>query len=153
MMVDVDHFKAYNDHYGHPAGDACLKEVAGALLRHLRRPGDLVARVGGEEFAIVLPQANVMQAQATAERLRAGVSLLACPHLASPQAEQRVTVSVGVACLGAAEPGASLTRLMAAADAALYEAKARGRNRVVVSGLPMASTLTLTSTSTPKEAP
>ena len=70
MMIDVDHFKAYNDHYGHPAGDACLRDVAGALARHLRRPGDLVARVGGEEFAVVLPHANVMQAQATAERLR-----------------------------------------------------------------------------------
>lgn len=148
MMVDVDHFKAYNDHYGHPAGDACLRDVAGALTRHLRRPGDLVARVGGEEFAVVLPQANVMQAQATAERLRAGVALLDCPHLASPEVERRVTVSVGVACLAAAEPGASLASLMAAADAALYEAKARGRNQVVVSGMPAASS----ASAAPKES-
>ncbi|RZL10625.1 MAG: GGDEF domain-containing protein [Rubrivivax sp.] len=135
MMIDVDHFKAYNDHHGHPAGDACLRDVAGALARHLRRPGDLVARVGGEEFAVVLPHANVMQAQATAERLRAGVALLALPHPASPEAERRVTVSVGVACLAAGEPGASLARLMATADAALYEAKARGRNQVEVAGI------------------
>ncbi len=135
MMIDVDHFKAYNDHYGHPEGDACLRDVAGALTRHLRRPGDLVARVGGEEFAVVLPHANVMQAQATAERVRAGVALMARPHLASPEAGQRVTVSVGVACLAAGEAGASLARLMAAADAALYEAKTRGRNQVVVSGV------------------
>lgn len=136
LMIDVDHFKAYNDHYGHLAGDACLKDVAGALTRHLRRPGDMVARVGGEEFAVVLPQANVMQAQATAERVRAGVALAARPHAASPEAEPRVTVSIGVACLLPAEAGSSLARLMAAADAALYEAKSAGRNRVAVSGLP-----------------
>lgn len=128
LMMDIDHFKLYNDHYGHPAGDACLKEVAGAMSRSLRRPGDLVARFGGEEFISVLSHTSLPDALAAAERVRAAVWDLARPHAAS-LTQDRVTISIGVACLRANEPGASTIQLLARADEALYQAKAHGRNQ------------------------
>ena len=127
LMMDVDHFKAYNDHYGHPKGDDCLQQIAAILKRHLRRPGDLVARFGGEEFVAVLHDTAMPQAVAAAERVRTGVEHLGLPHAASPTAKQ-VTISIGVATL---RPEGAPSDLIAASDAALYAAKSGGRNRVV----------------------
>jgi diguanylate cyclase (GGDEF)-like protein len=129
IMIDVDHFKAYNDHYGHPAGDACLVQVADAVQRCLRRPGDLVARYGGEEFIAVLNRAPLEQALAAAERVREAIEALNLPHEA-PITHGRVTASIGVATLLPGERQTSAERLIALADEALYQAKNRGRNRV-----------------------
>ncbi|WP_233490201.1 diguanylate cyclase [Thiocapsa marina] len=128
ISADVDHFKAYNDRYGHPAGDRCLVGVAQAMASALQRPGDAAARIGGEEFAFVLPQTTVLGAEQVAERIRKAVWDLNLPHESSPIAE-RVTVSVGVASSDHASV-ASPADLIRASDAALYEAKRRGRNRV-----------------------
>jgi len=129
LMIDVDHFKAYNDHYGHPAGDVCLKAVADALKSHLRKPEDLVARLGGEEFIVVLSKSTLPMALAAAERVREGVASLHLPHLASATATN-VTVSVGVAAVVPGQAVSTPAQLVDAADAALYQAKSRGRNRV-----------------------
>lgn len=129
LMLDVDHFKQFNDHYGHQAGDACLEAVAQALRQSVRRPGDLVARYGGEEFIVLLYRASAEQVQAAAERVRASVEALAVPHEGSPL-YGRVTVSLGVASVRAGARHASAQRLIQQADEALYQAKNRGRNRV-----------------------
>lgn len=129
LMIDIDHFKRYNDRYGHLVGDACLKRIAAVLQAGLRRAGDVVARYGGEEFACLLPECDLPAGRAKADELCATVAALEIPHADSPTA-QRVTLSVGVATMrpnGANDP----TALVAAADAALYEAKRAGRNRVV----------------------
>lgn len=132
VMLDVDHFKRYNDRYGHPAGDACLAKVAEVMATSLRRPADLVARFGGEEFIAVLPQTSGPLARQAAERIRAAVQALAIPHADSETAPV-VTVSLGVACLRAG-PGIAERAVVAAADSALYQAKQQGRNRVVRAG-------------------
>ncbi|MGH6648853.1 GGDEF domain-containing protein [Aquabacterium sp.] len=129
VMMDVDHFKRYNDHYGHPAGDECLKQVASVMQNSLRHPGDMVARYGGEEFIAVLPGATRALAHQAAERVRQAVETMAMRHESS-ETLPLVTVSLGVACCNAAEAGASADGLMAQADRALYEAKRQGRNRV-----------------------
>lgn len=128
VMADIDHFKAYNDHYGHPAGDRCLVRVAQAMAGTLRRPADVAARVGGEEFAFLLPETTLEGATGIAERIRGAVLTLALPDATSPVGPQ-VTVSLGVAC---ADPrGARSTAdLLRASDDALYAAKHRGRNQV-----------------------
>ncbi|TFW30991.1 diguanylate cyclase domain-containing protein [Massilia horti] len=126
ILVDVDHFKAYNDHYGHQAGDACLVRVGMALRRVAGRPQDLVARYGGEEFAILLPQLDAGGAEGLAMRLQAELALLEIEHATSPTSPW-LTVSMGIAQMapaGAAEPAA----LVEAADARLYLAKRAGRN-------------------------
>lgn len=128
VVVDVDHFKPYNDRYGHPAGDECLRRIASVLGRTLQRAGDLVARYGGEEFAAVLPLTDADAATAVAERMRRGVEALGMPHGAVPLGV--VTISGGVAATRP-EIGANPLDLLARADAALYEAKAAGRNRIV----------------------
>lgn len=128
VLVDVDHFKPYNDRYGHPAGDECLKRIAAVLGRTLQRAGDLVARYGGEEFAAVLPLTDLDAATAVAERMRKGVEALAMPHGAVERGV--VTISAGVAATRP-EIGADPLDLLARADAALYEAKAAGRNATV----------------------
>ncbi|RTL32570.1 MAG: GGDEF domain-containing protein [Burkholderiales bacterium] len=133
MMIDVDHFKAYNDRYGHPEGDTCLKDVAAMLKRRLRRPGDLIARFGGEEFIAILSGAPLTTAASAAERVRKGVEELNRPHASSPT-QPMVTVSIGVACLRPNSPYANPAQLIAAADEALYQAKSRGRNRVFAFG-------------------
>ena len=135
LMVDVDHFKRYNDHYGHQAGDRCLKVVSEALQGCLRRTGDLVARIGGEEFAVVMPDADEQAVRGAAERVRAAVEAQGLPHLTSTCA-QVVTVSIGVATLRPQldEAPAALLR---DADAALYGAKAAGRNRIHVAMAPL----------------
>ncbi len=131
LMIDVDHFKAYNDRHGHPAGDDCLQAVVGALKSRVRRPGDLLARYGGEEFVAVMPGASPSDAALVAEQLRRRVDELAHPHGGST-VRPHVTVSIGVATAQADDPQASPESLIADADAALYEAKARGRNSVMV---------------------
>ena len=129
LMVDIDNFKAFNDRYGHQAGDACLQQVAEALASAASRPGDLVARYGGEEFAILLADTDAAGAMVVAEKVRQSVEDLAIPHEAS-QVKPVVTVSVGLAAEFPQIPSAAET-LIARADAALYEAKAEGRNKVV----------------------
>jgi len=130
VLVDVDHFKPYNDRYGHPAGDECLRRIAAVLGRTLLRAGDLVARYGGEEFAAILPLTDVDAAMAVAERMRRSVEALAMPHGATPLGI--VTISGGVAA-SRPDPGTDPLDLVARVDAALYEAKATGRNRIVAS--------------------
>lgn len=130
LLVDIDHFKAFNDGLGHPAGDACLREVARTLAACANRGGDVVARYGGEEFAAILPGAEPADALRVGERMRAAVDALA---LASPAPAGRVTVSVGVATT-AHPDAADAASFLQAADAALYAAKRAGRNRVAVAG-------------------
>ena len=135
VMVDVDHFKRYNDAFGHLHGDACLGAVSGALAGTLRQPGSFVARYGGEEFTLVLPDTGAHEAATLAERARAAVEQLGIP---SPAAGGLVTVSAGCAtsdAIVAASPNA----LIEAADAALYAAKHAGRNRVRAQASPEAS--------------
>jgi diguanylate cyclase (GGDEF)-like protein len=130
LMVDVDHFKQYNDAYGHPAGDACLQQVATAMTGQMHRASDLVARYGGEEFAVILPNATVDGAVVVAERIRSAVENLALPHHTQ---EGRVTVSVGAAGLNPSLEMAPKD-LIAKADMALYLAKEAGRNCVASVG-------------------
>src|SRR5204863_8828379 len=127
-MIDVDHFKAYNDLYGHPGGDYCLSRVAAVLRETLNRPGDLLARYGGEEFAAVLPGTDLAGAAVVAEAMRAAVAALGLTHAGSPQ-HGRVTVSLGVAAL-VPGPGMGEDELVKAADQALYRGKHEGRKRV-----------------------
>ncbi|MGF1663387.1 MAG: diguanylate cyclase [Kineosporiaceae bacterium] len=128
LMVDVDHFKAYNDRYGHPQGDATLRAVAHELRRAAHRGNDLAARYGGEEFALVLPDTDVQTAELVAEAVLGAVREAGIEHAAAPAGF--LTVSVGVAvCIPAAEWTA--TDLVRAADGALYRAKAAGRDRSV----------------------
>jgi diguanylate cyclase (GGDEF)-like protein len=130
VMLDIDHFKRYNDLYGHPAGDECLRRIAGALRDSLRQSGDMVARFGGEEFVVVLPGNDLQAAGLVAERLRLAVQKLAIPHAGSP-ALGLVTLSAGIAASTSGGPG-DIQAILAAADAALYRAKSAGRNRVEV---------------------
>ena len=129
LMVDVDHFKLFNDRYGHPVGDSCLRIVAQALSEACLRPADLVARYGGEEFAILLPDTNAAGAANVAQRVSDAVSARAIPHLASTNATH-VTVSVGVSTCtwqpGQVD-GLDEGTLVKCADAALYAAKRAGR--------------------------
>lgn len=129
-MLDVDHFKAFNDRYGHPAGDDCLRRVAGAAAAALQRPDDILCRYGGEEFVALLPETDAAAALTVAERLRAAVAATAIPHAAS--ATGHVTLSGGTATLLSAEMGPAAARadLLAAADGALYDAKESGRDRI-----------------------
>lgn len=129
LLLDLDYFKRFNDAYGHVAGDQCLKAVATALRRSARRPGDLVARYGGEELAVVLPRSDLPGARKVAEQILAQVLALDIPHSASPQG--RVTVSIGVAALEARHSDEPEQLLVEAADRALYKAKESGRNRAV----------------------
>jgi diguanylate cyclase (GGDEF)-like protein len=128
LMIDIDHFKAFNDAHGHQRGDDYLKAVAAALRDGLNRPGDLVARYGGEEFVVVLPGTDEEGANACSERLRSSVSVIEIPH-DRPSAPLSATVSIGVATAYPRE-GSSSATLVAAADEALYRAKSEGRNRV-----------------------
>jgi hemerythrin len=128
LMIDVDHFKAYNDRYGHQAGDDCLKRVARAAESALRRAGDLVARYGGEELAMLLPNTEHGGAHGVALALRSALEQLNIPHEASPVAPV-VTVSIGLA-VAVPDRHASGSDLVSAADRALYQGKQTGRNRI-----------------------
>lgn len=131
LLVDVDHFKLYNDHYGHLAGDDALRGVAVALRSALKRPGDLVCRYGGEEFVVLLPETELEGAQRVAQQLQASVQALGVVHERSSLPERRLSISQGgVVCV----PGArhDCAQLLAAADAQLYEAKERGRAQALL---------------------
>jgi diguanylate cyclase (GGDEF)-like protein/PAS domain S-box-containing protein len=135
IMIDIDYFKAYNDHYGHQGGDDCLKSVAGALGAALGRPRDLLARYGGEEFAVVLPDTSPEGALHVAENLHGAVERLHLPHVKS-DASKYITVSLGVATMMPDAQASIPAVLIAAADKALYQAKMQGRNRICVADGP-----------------
>lgn len=129
ILLDIDHFKAYNDRFGHLAGDACLMRVALSLQERITRAGDLLARYGGEEFCVILPDTDGEAAQALAESLRGKIEALNLPHPDNSCASM-VTISLGVATC---PPGATetATGLLLKADNALYRAKQMGRNRSI----------------------
>ncbi|HET7501315.1 MAG TPA: diguanylate cyclase, partial [Kofleriaceae bacterium] len=134
LMIDVDHFKAYNDHYGHRAGDHCLQEVAHAMAGAVGRVTDLAARYGGEEFALLLPDTDTGGAATVARRVLHRFEALGLPHTASRVADH-VTVSIGIATYvvapdhAEAAPGRVAADLVVIADQALYAAKHAGRRR------------------------
>jgi diguanylate cyclase (GGDEF)-like protein/PAS domain S-box-containing protein len=128
LLLDVDCFKAYNDRYGHVTGDECLRQISRVAAGALRRPGDLAARYGGEEFVMLLPATNKSASLAVAERIRAAVAALRIEHLGSPY--RIATVSIGTCCLMPFPGDASTADILNAADRALYQAKAGGRNTV-----------------------
>ena len=130
-MIDVDHFKKYNDRYGHAQGDAALRAVADVIAHHARRPLDITARYGGGEFAVVWFHPSALELPRMANVITKSVANLGMPHADSEFGT--VTISVGVALMTPVA-GQSSTELLKAADAALYDAKHQGRNRVVVSG-------------------
>ncbi len=125
IVADVDHFKAYNDHYGHIAGDFCLRRIARALASVLKRHMDIVARYGGEEFSAILPGTRAKGASMVAERMRNVIESLEIEHAASP--DGRITVSFGVSVMVPTRETIP-TDLVRAADEGLYAAKAAGRN-------------------------
>ncbi|SFX43129.1 response regulator [Marinospirillum alkaliphilum] len=129
VMLDIDYFKAFNDHYGHGKGDECLIRVAAALQQVIQRPGDLLARYGGEEFAVLLPETDAEGVARVAEALSAAVEAMNYPHAHSEVADH-VTISVGAVSLPMAEETAD--SLLNQADTALYQAKHSGRNQVVL---------------------
>ncbi len=126
LLCDVDHFKAYNDHYGHLEGDQCLQQIAKTLQSSAQRQTDTIARYGGEEFALILPDTTLPAAMLLAEKVRSRVEQLQIPHVASPT-HRWVTISIGVTSL-IPHAEASPVTLIAAADQALYVAKSAGRN-------------------------
>ena len=130
IFIDVDFFKAFNDSYGHQAGDECLRQVAQALNGIINRAGDMVARYGGEEFAVILQNTSAEGATTVAERLRAHIEDLQIPH-AKSNVSDVVTISLGLATI-APEHALSQTVLIEEADQALYRAKEKGRNRIEV---------------------
>lgn len=127
LMIDIDHFKNYNDHCGHQTGDDCLKRVAGVLASTVGRPFDLVARYGGEEFVCLLPDTAAEGALLIAEKMQAQVALLQIEHPASA-VSNHVTLSIGITTQQAS-PHADCRVLLHAADTQLYKAKRAGRNR------------------------
>jgi two-component system cell cycle response regulator len=140
MMFDVDHFKAVNDQFGHPGGDDALRQLADRALRGVRSI-DLVARLGGEEFVVVMPETSLNAAVMVAERLRHAVA--AEPFFIHSTSERRpITISIGVAI---AQPGDTVDTLLQRADEALYEAKNNGRNRVVAQHGELAPALAVAS--------
>jgi diguanylate cyclase (GGDEF)-like protein len=128
LLLDADHFKAYNDRYGHQAGDEALRQIANVLRTAVHRITDLAARFGGEEFTIVLANTGGEGGVRVAETIRASIEALRIPHAGSP--EGVVTVSLGVAT--ANDTHAGVSDLIGASDRALYEAKNLGRNRVYI---------------------
>ncbi len=151
LMIDLDYFKAYNDQYGHQAGDHCLRHVAQVVQRFARRPLDMAARYGGEELSVILYQVTVEQAQTIAEQLRATIAGARIEHQGSPM-HGIVTVSIGVAWTEA-----TLDRTpqdaVKVADEALYAAKLEGRNRIIYQGADQAHTFTGTLRRAPRIRP
>ena len=133
LLIDVDHFKKFNDLYGHQAGDRCLRTVATALAAQAQRPADMAARYGGEEFALLLPSTDAAGCAEVGERVRAALHEQAMPHSGNPPS-RIVTVSLGAATLVPSQAVADPALLLAAADRALYCAKESGRDRLATSG-------------------
>jgi len=129
LMIDVDHFKRFNDLYGHVAGDVCLRKISAIIRDNIKRPGDLAARYGGEEFTVVLPGTDYVGAFLIAERIRHAVKEAGIEH--SEGVEGTVTVSIGVCAYDTASQDQP-DDLVRAADKALYVAKASGRNMSVI---------------------
>ena len=129
LMIDVDHFKRFNDTYGHPAGDLCLQKIAAAVAALAHRPGDFVARYGGEELAVVLPNTDIEGARTFGEQVCRQIRSIEIAHGAS-DAAACVTVSVGVSCGLPGYTSVSVAELLNQADQALYRAKSEGRNCV-----------------------
>jgi diguanylate cyclase (GGDEF)-like protein len=129
IIADIDHFKSFNDRYGHQAGDDCLRRVAQELAQTIKRPFDLVARYGGEEFAVLLPDTPGLGAERLAEAMRNAVECLNIGNIHAKDA-RRVTISAGVAAV-VPQPGSEPGSLIAVADGCLYRAKRDGRNRVI----------------------
>ena len=125
IMLDVDFFKNYNDHYGHQAGDQCLQSIAHTLLQEAQRAGDLAARYGGEEFLLILPDTDTASAQSLANKICKAVAALEIPHEHSPM--KNITLSAGIAVLEH-DNHQDIDNLLHTADIALYKAKERGRN-------------------------
>jgi diguanylate cyclase (GGDEF)-like protein len=140
LMIDVDHFKRYNDLHGHLDGDACLRRIAALLRDTARRPSDLVARYGGEEFVMLLPHTGAEGALVQAGRCLAAADAAAMPHGDSPVA-RHVTLSIGVMAMQPDEMTADPQALVRAADAALYRAKQAGRHQVVAGAPPVSATV------------
>lgn len=134
LMIDIDHFKDYNDHYGHQQGDDCLIRVAAELAAMLQRPTDLLARYGGEEFAAILPDTDAAQALRMAEVIRQHAAGLRIPHAKTGNEVKHITVSIGIATQHPQQQP-TISALIGAADRALYLAKGAGRNRVMVQPL------------------
>ena len=133
IMVDIDFFKAYNDTYGHQAGDECLKAVASIIQRTLLRPEDLLCRYGGEEFSVVLPETDKNGAAFVANKICSAVEITGIPHSGS-KASDFLTISLGVATILPTNK-LSPADLITAADGALYRAKCEGRNRVSIASI------------------
>jgi diguanylate cyclase (GGDEF)-like protein/PAS domain S-box-containing protein len=132
LLLDLDRFKAFNDHYGHQVGDDCLRSVASAIGKSLKRSGDRAARYGGEEIAIILPETDSAGAIAIAETVRAAIEALCISHVENKDGAGLVTISIGAAT-ALSRVGGSVQMpagLLQAADIALYKAKQKGRNRV-----------------------
>lgn len=134
LIMDIDYFKKYNDHYGHPMGDECLRRVAKALVATTQRPEDLVARIGGEEFAVLLPNTDTNGASLRASHYRTVVENLKIQHLLNPPSHY-VTVSIGV---GTVFPNSksSKSHLLQTTDDALYQSKRQGRNQIYSQSVP-----------------
>lgn len=131
IMIDVDHFKLYNDSYGHQRGDKCLMDVTKAINMQLQRPGDMLARYGGEEFAIILPNTKAWQSDALCAKIKKNIEAMNIPHKSSPTADH-VTISMGVASRDPSQKNSDLGQLIQEADEALYEAKMKGRNTYII---------------------
>ncbi|MGI2031873.1 GGDEF domain-containing protein [Rhizobium panacihumi] len=131
LVIDVDFFKRYNDSFGHPAGDACLQQVARAIEGQTRGDNDLPARLGGEEFAVLLRHTETIQAETAASRIYRAMSQLGLSH-GRPDGNGYVTVSIGLASATPRHDGSAAGELVEAADKALYQAKRRGRNRTIL---------------------
>ncbi len=134
VMMDIDHFKPYNDQYGHGAGDDCLGKVAKALQGAITRPADLVARYGGEEFSALLPETDTTGALHIATRFQQAIEALQLPHAYS-SVSAFVTLSIGVATLIPTSDTGAAQKLFDLADEALYESKNHGRNRITVQNI------------------
>lgn len=131
IMIDIDHFKLYNDHYGHQMGDRALTTVARSIQDELRRPGDLLSRYGGEEFSIILPNTNAHQAESLCRKITQAVERAQIPHEKSKTSDY-VTISMGVSSADPGQFSGDQKQLIEQADIALYESKQNGRNRYTV---------------------
>ncbi|MFK8011751.1 MAG: diguanylate cyclase [Marinicellaceae bacterium] len=131
LMMDIDHFKLYNDHYGHNSGDKCLKKIASTLIQDVIRSPDLLARYGGEEFACVLPGASLDEIKKIGESILEAIRLIAIPHIKS-KTSKTVTLSVGGTVVEPNQNNLDSEDLIKIADELLYESKQNGRNKLTI---------------------